>query len=224
MAVRHVYRTRDGQRVPGVTTVIGRFKESGGLIAWAHKLGLEGKDFREVRDAAADSGNMAHDLIEADIKGTVPAIRSAEAMELSPEEWESRRGLAETALKAYQTWKEGCRVELVESEVPMVSEILRVGGRLDAVAIIHGKLCILDWKASNRVYPDYIVQVAAYRELWNENFPDRPIEDAHLVRFDKQFANFAHHSFNKPVLDQGAKAFCLMRQLYDIDTFLKKAV
>jgi hypothetical protein len=29
------YRNAEGVRVPGVTTIIGRFKDSGGLINWA---------------------------------------------------------------------------------------------------------------------------------------------------------------------------------------------
>lgn len=59
------YRTADGKRVPGVTTITGRFKESGGLIHWAWKLGSEGRDYRQERDAAASAGSLAHDMIEA---------------------------------------------------------------------------------------------------------------------------------------------------------------
>jgi len=58
-----IYRTKDGVRVPSVTTIIGRFKESGGLIHWAWALGMEGKDYRQVRDSAADAGSLAHSMI-----------------------------------------------------------------------------------------------------------------------------------------------------------------
>ena len=40
----------EGQRLPSVTTVLSRFKDSGGLIHWAWSLGKEGKDYREERD------------------------------------------------------------------------------------------------------------------------------------------------------------------------------
>src|SRR3990172_5098664 len=59
------YHTKDDSRVPGVTTVLGRFKEAGGLIHWAWQLGKEGKDYREVRDKAADAGTLAHSAVEA---------------------------------------------------------------------------------------------------------------------------------------------------------------
>jgi hypothetical protein len=33
------YHNKDGQRVPGTTTIIGRFKDSGGLMYWAKDQG-----------------------------------------------------------------------------------------------------------------------------------------------------------------------------------------
>jgi len=44
---RKGYYTDAGKRVPGVTTIIGRFKDSGGLIHWANTLAYE--PYRELR-------------------------------------------------------------------------------------------------------------------------------------------------------------------------------
>jgi hypothetical protein len=63
------YVLADGTSVPSVTTVIGRWKESGGLIHWAWKLGMEGRDYRDVRDSAASSGTIAHAMVDASIRG-----------------------------------------------------------------------------------------------------------------------------------------------------------
>ena len=63
------YLLKSGERVPGTTTIIGRFKESGALIHWAWKLGMEGRNYREVRDSAADAGTLAHAMIEDQGKG-----------------------------------------------------------------------------------------------------------------------------------------------------------
>ena len=59
------YYLVDGTRVPSVTTVLGRFKESGPLIHWAWGLGIQGKDYREERDKAADAGTLAHAAVAA---------------------------------------------------------------------------------------------------------------------------------------------------------------
>ena len=36
------YLLPDGTRVSGVTTILGRFKESGGLLQWAFQVGKSG--------------------------------------------------------------------------------------------------------------------------------------------------------------------------------------
>lgn len=221
---KQVYRLADGSRCPGVTTIIGRFKESGALINWAYKQGLDGKDMYETKQAAADAGTMAHSLIEAEIKQQVPAIMSAEGMKLEESEWQARMDLAKQAHRAFQVWAGSVNLKIIHSEYPIVSESLRVGGLLDGVGEALGELTILDWKTSNKVYVDHLIQVAAYRELWNEAYPDRPATGAHIVRFDKQFANFGHHYYGAETLKHAADAFRLMRELYDIDAFLKKAV
>ena len=68
----------DGKRVPGVTTILGRFKESGGLIQWAYNCGRDGIDMNAARDNAANAGALAHALIDADIHGA-----DADALELA---------------------------------------------------------------------------------------------------------------------------------------------
>jgi len=60
----------DGKRVPGVTTILGKYKEAGGLIHWAWDLGMQNIDYRKVRDDAADAGTLAHAMVEATIRST----------------------------------------------------------------------------------------------------------------------------------------------------------
>jgi len=62
------YYLADGTRVPGVTTIISRFKESGGLMYWAWNEGREGRDYRDTSRTAADAGTLAHALVESRIK------------------------------------------------------------------------------------------------------------------------------------------------------------
>jgi hypothetical protein len=81
----------------------------------------------------------------------------------------------------------------------------------------------LDWKTSNGVYQDYIIQIAAYRNLWEENYPDKPITGGfHLLRFSKEHADFTHHYWND--VDEGWEQFKLFRKAYDLDKILKKRV
>ena len=65
------------------------------------------------------------------------------------------------------------------------------------------------------------VLIAAYKQLWEENHPDRPITGGyHLLRFDKEHADFTHHFWTE--LDEAWSQFQIFRQAYDIDKRLKK--
>lgn len=209
----------DDERVPGATTIIGRFKPAGGLIAWAHKLGLEGKDYREVRDAAANAGTIAHDMVEADIHG-----RAYDPTGLDPGLLEKARG----AFDAYVSWRSMTRLTVVETEVPLVSRQHRFGGTFDAIGTIDGRLCLLDWKTSNACYAEYLIQLAAYQLLIRECRPDLALADeVHLLRFSKQEhpedpVSFSHHYWSDVGL--ATEQFLLYRQAYELDKRIAKLV
>jgi hypothetical protein len=213
----------DGKRVPSVTTILGRFKESGGLLWWAFEQGKaaergEINSLYDKRDEAADAGTLAHDLVEQHIKG-----QKAELPEGVSEK------IAEAALRAYQgylQWARITKLQIVETEIGMVSERHRFGGTPDAIGRIDvgqgPELCLLDWKTSKSVYPDMLCQLAAYKELWEENFPERRLTaGCHLLKFSKSDSgDFAHHFY--PDLSEAWNQFVLLRAAYDIDKVLKR--
>lgn len=209
------YFLADGSKVPGTTTIISRFKESGGLMQWAFQQGKAGKrHLYEEAEKAADIGTHAHALVEAHINGQ-PA--PATPGNLKPEDAQK----AQTAFSAYLTWAENFKVKIIAQETLLVSEKYRYGGTPDAIGIVGNSLALLDWKTSNSVYSDYLVQLAAYRNLWEENHPEQPITGGfHLLRFSKENGDFAHHYF--PALDEAWRQFVLFREAYEIDKSLKK--
>ena len=208
------YHLADGTKVPSVTTVIGRFKESGGLIHWAWEQGRDGKDYREERDTAADIGTLAHAMMEAKIH-SLPFFAPPEADPANVEK-------ARVPFHAFEQWAGDVNFTITDTEVGLVSEKYRYGGTLDA-CLIRGERSIGDWKTSNRVYADHIVQLAAYRNLWNETHPDDQASvGAHLVRFAKETGDFTHHFFAD--LDEAWRAFVLERELYDLMASLKRRV
>lgn len=210
---REGYYLKDGTRVPGTTTVIGRFKESGAIVHWAWEQGKAGKDYRATKQSAADSGTMAHALVEASIKGEIaPTFPDAEPDVIA-------RAVA--AFGAYCTWASQSKLEILVTEPRLISEVHRFGGTLDAIGYLNGSLCLLDWKTSNAVYSDYLLQLAAYKVLWEENNPSDLITGGlHLCRFAKEHGDFAHHFY--PNLDDAWEQFTLFRRAYDIDKGLRK--
>ena len=212
------YKLKDGTRVPGTTTIIGRFKESGGLLYWACEQGKaiergEISSLYDKRDEAAEAGTLAHSIVEAHINGEGWDIS------LYPQEIQDQ---ATQAFEAYLTWERMTKLEIIEQEMELVSETYRFGGCPDAIGKIDGKLCMVDWKTSNSVYQDYLIQLAAYKQLWEENYPGRPLEGFHLCRFSKTSGDFAHHYYSE--LDDAWEQFKLFRKAYDLDRKLKKRV
>lgn len=209
------YLLADGTKVVGVTTVLGRFKESGGLLQWAFARGKAGANsLYEERDQAGDIGSLIHAMIEADIhEQPHPEI---------PEEYAPK---VFSGYGAYREWYLSSRMEVLVTEKPYVSELYRYGGTIDAVAKDgQGRLCLMDWKSSAAVYTDYALQLAAYRQLWNENNPDHQITDGgyHLARFSKEHGDFEHRHW--PDLAEALEMFKHLVPAYYLDKQLKKRI
>jgi hypothetical protein len=204
------YYLKDGvTRVPSVTTIIGRFKEAGGLMHWAWQCGKDGKDYREERDSAANAGTMAHEAVEAWIRGKAFTFAG-------PQPIVER---AQKSFGAFLEWADQTKLRVTHTEMPLVSEKHRFGGTFDAI-LLGNRRAMGDWKSSAKCYPEYLVQVAAYGKLWEEVHPGEPITGGfHLLRFDKNFGDFHHHWWGE--LDRAWDAFVHLRALYDIEKDLK---
>lgn len=199
------YQDSAGNKVPSVTTIIGRFKESGGLLYWANEAGRNGLTLEQARQPAATAGTMAHELVEAHLRGEKPP-----ALDASGDIIEKAKAAFATFLK----WQKQSALKFKHVEVPLVSDAHRFGGRIDAIGTIGNELVLCDFKTSNSVYSDYTLQLAAYAILWNESYPDHPLVGGfHLLRFAKEEGDFAHHHF--PKLDKEQAVFLSMRKLFD---------
>lgn len=224
---RQGYRTADGSKVPSVTTILSRFKDSGALMKWAYTTGREHgyleasgqpapASLYEVSSKAADIGTAAHAMVEVSIDGGNPETAAA-YLELNTED----QAKAANAYGMYKAWASQSRLEIIDQEMALVSEKHRFAGTPDAIGRIDGQLCLVDWKTSNGVYSDYLLQLAAYRLLWEENHPDQPLTGGfHLCRFAKDFGDFAHHYYRD--LDDALTMFLHLRSAYDFDAVLRK--
>ena len=219
------YRTKDGTIVPGTTTITGRFKNAGALVRWAFNCGRDGIDMDSRKKDAGSSGSIAHDMIEARIHGLEPSPPSP--FELGMRDGPEYQDIVQKAtlcLEAFDRWQTQSNAEFIVTEQPYVSECYRFGGTIDAIGVVSGKYALIDFKTSARIYSDMLVQMGAYLQLWEEFNPDKPLAEVHLLRFGKEDAGFHHHSWQRPTLEMGRKAFLLMRELYDLDKPLEKAV
>lgn len=221
------YLNARGEKVPGTTTVCGRFKDSGALLWWANQVGLgerdcdeqepcrhcgrrKGKTHREAMNKAADVGTYAHALIDERVKGT-PVDPDLYA-HLTSEQLDQ----AGDCLEAFDRWFASYDVEIIETEFRIVSEQYQFGGMFDALWRVGGKLALGDWKTSKGLYADYLAQVAGgyllcveELDLWG------PVDEVHLIRISKDIASFHHHSWPRKSLQPAIDYFVTIRKAFD---------
>lgn len=194
----HAY-TWGGQFVPGVTTilkVIGKPELTNWYIKvtrdyWLEAVKAGRTDFqaihkeswtanKKISQSAADIGTQVHLYAECFFKKLpLPELTTDEA----------KRGV-----EAFHEWLSAHKIEMMASERLVFSKEHYYAGTCDFVANIDGELAVGDIKTSSGIYPEMLLQTAAYQHALQEEkgitFPVRWI-----VRFDKKTGKFEAKEF-----------------------------
>lgn len=158
---KRVYKNADGVRVPSVTTVLSVINKPA-LQIWANNIGLEGIKMYEYVDDKADIGTLAHSICEFYLtkkliewgKYTKAQILQACACSKKFMEWVS-----------YQN-----EFIPVACELELISNKYNYGGCIDMVAVLNGRLTLVDFKTCSAIWDEAKYQTCAYYALVNENF------------------------------------------------------
>jgi hypothetical protein len=178
-------------------------KDSGGLIYWAWDQGRQGLDYRDSLEAAASAGTLVHEAAAAWLHGQ-PFEFSGPADVVM----KAKRGYS-----AFLEWADQTKLKVLEAERSLVSERHRYGGTFDLV-LIGQKRVMTEIKTSASIYPEHLLQVRGYGGLWEEHYPDQPIQGYQLLRFSREHGDFGVHFY--PELDEAWEAFLCCRRLYDL--------
>lgn len=173
------YKLKNGQRVPGASTIAKIGEDPSALLYWAWDLGKQGIDYKKAREQAADIGTLAHFMIQCHLRG-----EEADLSEFSHADQDK----AETAFIKFLEFWDANKFQPVAVEVPLVSETYGFGGTIDLLARDANGLCLLDWKTSKAIYRPYLIQLAMYQELWNEHNPKDQIARRAIIRVGKEEA------------------------------------
>ncbi|MDI6820954.1 MAG: PD-(D/E)XK nuclease family protein [Patescibacteria group bacterium] len=218
----HVYEL-GGKLLTGVTTILG-ILDKPFLKWWTVKLmyetllpklqdvqGITKKEWDDILTEAkkahtiktkegASIGKEAHNWIETYIKAKIENTVAP----ASPQDEK-----VYSSVQAFLKWEAEHKIEWLASEIPLASVIHTFAGTVDAVAIVDGKLSIIDFKTSNQMSDAYGLQTAAYCILLNENLEgeERP-EQRIIVRIPKDGSGFEAMILD---IDLG----------FEVDTFLK---
>jgi len=200
-----VYKLRNGQRVPGVTTVLGVLNKPA-LVPWANKLGLQGIDTTKYVDKLAGIGTLAHYLVECHIKKIEPELEG-----FSPEEID----LAENSFLSFLEWEKNQKISYLDSEIILVSEQYKYGGTIDCYCSLNNQKTLLDFKTGKGIYEEMYYQLAAYRQLLEEN--GFQVDDCYILRIGRtEDEGFEYQKVDRKQLDKYWQIFYHARQIYEL--------
>jgi hypothetical protein len=109
---------------------------------------------RKKKETAGDFGTIVHEAVEKWIK--------------TGEFTETEDKKINTAIKNFIVWASNNKVKFLLSEQPLVSETHWLGGIVDFVCEIGGKLYVGDLKTSSGIYPEYFWQTSGYQIMLEE--------------------------------------------------------
>ena len=203
------YKLQDGTAVPGVTTVLGILNKPA-VVKWANNLGLQGIDSTKYVDEKAAIGTLAHQMIADYLRG-----QETDTSEYSKVQIDQ----AENAVLAFFEWERTHPIDVVLVETPMVSEQYRYGGTVDCLAKLNGDLCLIDFKTSSGIFPEMMIQLAAYRQLLIEH--GHNITQAMILRVGRtDDEGFEERLVNH--LDKRWELFLHCREIYRLQQEVKK--
>jgi len=153
--IHTIYKSKDGTRLPSVTTILGVL-EKPGLHYWIAEVTRQGEDWTKVRDAAGGIGTLAHYLILCHLKGDAPDTSEYSAQDIDQ---------AETCLIKFWDWEKVHKIEPALVERPLVSALYGFGGTMDFYGAVDGQATLVDFKTGKALYDEYFAQLAAYRQL-----------------------------------------------------------
>lgn len=167
-----------GAKLPSVTEIMkdNLGWSSSSLMAWANKIGREGKTLAAGRDDSAKLGQCTHALLEHFLRDEDEPYVDDEDFGLAmiykatPNALRVKRELEKHQLAA------------VYIEEQLVDSVRGYGGTLDLILRDkNAKLWMADLKTGNGVYSESVVQLGAYTWLHELHHPLEPVEGGIII-------------------------------------------
>lgn len=130
------------------------------------------KSGREIGQAAADDGTLAHGWIEAHLHGKDVSLDS-----LTP-------GARNAVLKMLE-WEKEHHVETIATEQTFYNCKLNYAGTADFIGKLDNELSVGDWKTSSGIFFNYIIQGWGYALADETQNADRLYRSIFIGRFGK---------------------------------------
>ena len=151
------YYRRNGKYYPSVTYVLSYYPKGKHFQDWLKKVGYSA-DW--IVKKAGEEGTQVHEMIEDYLNGEELNFLQNGVPMYNPDIWQM-------FLKFVDFWEE-YKPTLIETEVHLFSDELKVAGTCDMVCEINGELWIIDFKTSNHLQTTFDLQTAVYGKMYEE--------------------------------------------------------
>ena len=153
------YYRRNGKYYPSITYVLSYYPKGKHFEDWLKKVGYSA-DW--IVKKAGEEGTQVHEMIEDYLNGKeLNFLVNGQPM-YNPLVWQM-------FLRFVDFW-ETYKPTLIETEVHIFSDELKIAGTCDMVCEIDGELWIIDFKTSNHLQTTYELQTAVYGKCYEECF------------------------------------------------------
>jgi ATP-dependent exoDNAse (exonuclease V) beta subunit len=159
------YYKRNGEYYPSITYVLSCYPKGKHFQEWLKKVGYSA-DY--IVKKAGEDGTQVHEMIEDYLNGKELNFLEHGIPMYDPNIWQGFLRFVE--------WWETYKPTLLETEVHLFSDKIKVAGTCDLVCEIDGEVWVIDFKFSNNLQTTYELQTAIYSECYSECFgkmPDR---------------------------------------------------
>lgn len=224
---RHRFTHQDGSPIDSVTSATCKLDKSAPLMGWAinqmalylinnwdlKKVKQESdkiqlietakREYRRLKQEAADLGTEIHKLCEQWIKGKKIQL---------PEDERIRNGYM-----AFQKFVMEHNYNFIESEKIGYSKQHNFAGIIDSIAEENGKLILIDFKSSKGIYSEMLLQTAGYQLIYEEEV-GKKIDKRIIAKFGKETGDFEILELNNYSKDKRAflSALNIKRRLDEI--------
>jgi len=152
------YYTRHGEYYPSITYVLQCYPKGKHFEDWLKRVGYSA-DY--IAKKAAEEGTLVHQMAEDYLLGKeLNFLNKWDKPQYDPKVW----GM----FLKFVEWWERYNPTLIETEVHLFSDELKVAGTCDLICEIDGELWVIDLKTSNQLQISYDLQTAVYGKCFEE--------------------------------------------------------
>jgi hypothetical protein len=168
---------------------------------------------KDKLEAAGAVGHETHGWIEAFVKGVMSGSIHDKPLDLPDD------AKALSAVTAALDWIKRHNVRWICTERKIFSKVYDYAGTMDGLCMADScsdpeccpepfkdRRTLIDWKTSNYLYVEYLLQTAAYKQAYSEEM-DESIEDVWVIRLGKDDSKFQAWHVPKELIDIGWEAF-----------------